>query len=498
MTDLDAPLKARQRYGGTSAVLEWKLGAGTLTSVTAWRYWGWVPSSDRDFTGLPITTVSQNPSIERQFTQELRYAGSRGALDYVVGLYGFREHVDTSGLQVQGALASRWLLSGPNANDPSILDGLQSRNTIRLRDTSAAVFSQLSYHLTDALQVQPGLRLNYDEKSGYYHAAVSNLTDTALSSAQLGVLAPQTYQPHFTNTNVSGDFTASYKLTPRLMAYATYAHSFKPGGINLNGLPLDAQNRPITSVETVRPERVSDYEVGLKSQFLAGRITANADVFWTDIHDYQATVTNSQSNVIRGYLANAEAVRARGAELDLSTRPIESLKLYTNGAFTDARYVRFTDAPCPPELSGGAVPSAGNPPSVAGVPGGRSPSACDISGQWLPGISRWAFSYGAEYDRPGRLFSRDAQLYFAFDGSYRSTFSANASRSVYTDVPGYSLANFRAGIRAASGWEIYAWVRNAFDKDYFDFLATQSGNTGLVVGQPGDPRTYGVTVRISR
>ena len=33
------------------------------------------------------------------------------------------------------------------------------------------------------------------------------------------------------------------------------------------------------------------------------------------------------------------------------------------------------------------------------------------------------------------------------------------------------------------------------DTHYFELLATQSGSTGLVVGQPGDPRTYGLTVR---
>ena len=43
-------------------------------------------------------------------------------------------------------------------------------------------------------------------------------------------------------------------------------------------------------------------------------------------------------------------------------------------------------------------------------------------------------------------------------------------------------------------WNVFGWVRNAFDTDYFELLATQSGSTGLIVGQPGDPRTYGLTV----
>ena len=48
-------------------------------------------------------------------------------------------------------------------------------------------------------------------------------------------------------------------------------------------------------------------------------------------------------------------------------------------------------------------------------------------------------------------------------GSYRSKFSSNPSRSIYTDVAGYSIANFRAGFRTDSGWDVYGWVRNAFD-----------------------------------
>ena len=34
------------------------VGPGRLTSTTAWRYWDWDPSNDRDFIGLPVTTIS--------------------------------------------------------------------------------------------------------------------------------------------------------------------------------------------------------------------------------------------------------------------------------------------------------------------------------------------------------------------------------------------------------------------------------------------------------
>ncbi len=497
LSDVDAELSAKQQFGGGSILAEWDVGPGRLTSVSAYRKWDWGPKNDRDFSGLPITTLSQNPSEQRQWSQELRYASSGETIDYVVGVYGFYQSVDTSGSQGQGPLASRWLLSGANANDPSVLDGLRSDNDIGLKNTSAALFGQLTYHVTEKLRLQPGLRFNYDKKDGKYIATVTNATHAPLTATQRGVLAPQNYEPEFSDTNISGDFTAAYSITSDVLAYATYARTFKSGGINLSGLPLDANGAPITSVETVDPETVNHFEAGLKTQFANGAVTLNAAGFWTEISDYQATVTNSQANVIRGYLANADKIRVRGVEVDFSARPIDGLNAYLNAAFTDHEYVKFPDAPCPPELAGGSAASAANPPSAPGTPGGFSPAACDISGQWLPGISNWAFSYGLQYDVPLTALGADGAVFFGFDGSYRSRFSSNPSRSISTDIEGYSLANLRVGLRSGRGWEVYGWARNAFDEEYFDFLSTQSGSTGLVIGQPGDPRTYGLTLKAS-
>jgi iron complex outermembrane receptor protein len=517
LTDLDSPLDAFQELGGVSLRAEWDIGSGTLTSVSAWRFWNWGPSNDRDFIGLPITTISANPSVQDQYSQELRYAGSGGRLDHVVGLFAYKQRQHTTGVQEQGPAASRWLLNQgnvaigapgcapatANACNPAVLNGLRSENDITLETTSLAAFGQLSWRITDRLTLQPGLRVNYDRKSGNYVATVfdgaGNLITcnpppaSSVVRDQCATLPPQSYNPQFSDWNISGDFTISYDLAEDVLAYATYARAFKSGGINLSGLPLDANNLPILSAATVEPETVNHFEVGLKSRFFDRRLTVNVAGFWTEIEDYQATVTNGQLGVLRGYLANAEKVRVRGVELEVAARPVTGLSLYFNGAFTDARYVRFVDAPCPPELAGG---SSGATPSAPGTPGGVGPSNCDVSGQWLPGVSRWSAAFGGEYAWPQRLFALDGELYFGADASARSRFSSNPSRSAYTDIEGYAVANFRLGFRADNGWEVMAWVRNAFDAEYFEVLATQSGSTGLVVGQPADPHTWGGTVRV--
>jgi iron complex outermembrane receptor protein len=506
VTDLDARINSRQEMGGASLVGNWDLGPATLTSVSAWRYWDWKPSNDRDFVGLPITTVSQNPSQQKQWSQELRLASNgKRALDYTVGLFYFHQKIDTQGSQVQGAAASAWLLNPTSAGgrNPDTLNGLTSTNDIHFSNDSFAVFGKLNWQPVSEFHIQPGLRLNYDRKEGSYVATVSInnasfpnkvgtcANPTALNADQLNTLAPQCYSPNFSAWNVSGDFTLSYDFSPDVHGYATYARSFKSGGINLSGLPLNATNTGVDlTTQTVKPEKENHYEVGLKTQFLDRRLTLNLAGYWTDVFDYQATVNNGQTTVIRGYLANAGLVRVRGAEFDSSFRPSPRVSLYASGAYTDARYVRFTNAPCPPELSGGnpVLPGSGNVVAPAGTPG-FSPLTCDISGGALPGVSKWSLSFGGEINKPvGK-----GQVYLGYDGSYRSRFSSNPSPSAYTWIEGYSLSNFRLGYRQGS-LNVFAWVRNAFDRNYFELLSTQSGSTGLIVGQPGDPRTFGATI----
>jgi iron complex outermembrane receptor protein len=504
LSDLDASLNAGNDVGGLALRINWDVGPGTFTSVTAWRYWDWKPENDRDFTGLPIVTASNNPSQQEQFTQEFRYAYSGDRFDFVIGAFAFDQRIDTQGLEQQGPAASRFTINPSNAlsNDPTVLDGLTARNTQFLESTSAAVFGQLSWKVTDAFTIQPGVRLNYDKKSGFFERRVFTGDGTELlgnetgarAAAQLAVFRPQLSAPEDTDWNFTYDLTLSYELALDLLAYGTYAKSFKTIGINQNGLPTDANGVPIEEAGSIAPENVDHFEVGLKSQFWDRKATLNFAAFRTDIRDFQATVTNGQFGVLRGFLANADKVRSQGIEADFSVRPSERFSAYVNGAYTDAKYVRFTDAPCPPELSGGTTAAPGQTPSAPGTPGGISPANCDISGQRLPGVSKWSFSFGAEGNLPGNLFGLGGEFYLGYDGSYRSNFSSNASPSAATRIDGYSLSNIRAGFRGDDGLNVFAWARNAFDANYFEQLFIAPGQTGLIAGLPGDPRTFGATV----
>jgi iron complex outermembrane receptor protein len=207
-------------------------------------------------------------------------------------------------------------------------------------------------------------------------------------------------------------------------------------------------------------------------------VTANVTVFTTSVRDYQANVVNAQVGVLRGYLANAEEVRVRGAEFDGSAVVGRNLSVFGSVAYAEGTYVSFPDAPPPLEETGG-------------------PQVKDISGSALPGLSRWALSIGGEHARPWTAFGRGGELFGAVDASYRSSFSSSATASRYLVIDGYALVNARVGFRWADGWSLSVWARNLLDKDYFELLSAAPGGSGLYVGLPGEPRTVGVTLRMS-
>ena len=224
-------------------------------------------------------------------------------------------------------------------------------------------------------------------------------TDPALIALQLSVLAPQAYKADVDDTNTSGQMTVAYQVTRR-QHVRDICHQLQVGRAEPERRADGCAGQPILSAATVKPEDVRHVEVGVKTEPLPG-VTANVTVFHTGIKDFQTQVVNAQVGVLRGYLANAEKVRVRGAEFDGTARISRRLSLYGALAYTDGIYVSFPDAPPPLEETGG-------------------PQVKDISGSMLPGISKWALSLGGEYVNPARLFGQAGELFGALDTSYRS------------------------------------------------------------------------------
>ena len=488
IADVDGAIGADQIQRGFSGIVDYDFGWATLTSVTAWRAWDWRPANDRDYTALDITRQSANPSDQDQWSQELRLSSNgSNRIDWTVGAYVFHQAVETHGITEYGRDASYWLTTvrDPITNalipgtNPGLLDGYTVFNDSRIETDSVAAFGQLTWNITDRLHLTPGLRYTHEKKDGVY---VSTVTGGGPGSAadltrRLGVARPQAYSADISDGDLSGQVSLSYDISDDILAYGSVARGYKSGGINMAGIPNLPDGTPSLTNAVVEPEVVTTYEVGLKTQLFDKRVTANLAAYRTDVEDYQANVVDTGPGALRGYLANAEKVEIQGVELDAFARPTPWLDAYANISWTDAKYADFANGPCPLELIG------------------TSTLACDLSGKDLPGVSPWAGSIGGELHRNVDGLGQTGEAYFGADASYRSTYNADAAVSRHTEIDGYSIVNLRAGFRSRNGWEAFVFVKNAFDEDYLQLLTVQAGNSGLVLGTPGDPRTIGLTLR---
>lgn len=482
--DHDTPWRSGQDLGGVSLNIDTKIGNGTLTATTAWRFWNWDPSNDRDFTGLQVLAKSQNPTRQTQITQEVRYAGQlTSKVSGVVGVFFIDQTSKTDGTEESGSAQWRFAQSTTSAlwKTPGLFEGYGIKTNASIRSSSAAVFGQLDWAITDRLHVLPGIRSNFDKKDADYKRKTYGglqTNDPALLALKKLVYSDQDFTSNTDNTDFSGNLTVSFKASDKINAYATYAKSYKPIGVNVAGLPTPAAGQTLADLAVVKPEKINHYEVGVKTAPFKNSIL-NLTFFNTDIKDFQTNVQAAELGVNRGYLANADKVRVRGAELDASFVVNSHLTLNGAATYTDGKYIKFTNAPLPLEETGAAV------------------AFKDVSGTELPGASKWAGSLGGELSDNAKFFGNSGKIFLAVDSYARSEFSSSPSASKYLVVPGYAIFNARLGFRASDGLSVQFWGRNLLNKDYYEQLLPAGGNAGQYAGVIGDQRTYGITLKYS-
>lgn len=487
--DHDTPWRSHQDLGGASVNVDVKLGSGTLTSTTAYRYWTWDPSNDRDFTGLPVLARSEGTSKQQQVSQEVRWAGSLTSnVSAVFGLYAFAQEVKSDPYQTEEAGSAQWRFAKSTTSalweTPGLFEGYGIKTKSNLQTFSGAIFSQVDWAITKRLHVLPGLRLNYDQKGVDYERKTYGgleTVDPALIALKKLVYKDQTFKTNTDDYNLSGQFTASYKIDKKTSAFATFSTGFKSVGLNLGGLPTNSDGTPMLELAEIKPEAVRHYEIGIKSAPTANS-TLNVTIYNTDVKDYQTQVQSPELAVNRGYLANAEKVTVRGLEVDGDIRLLKNLTFNGALSYTDGKYVKFTNAPLPLEETGLKVD-------------GNSVYFKDISGSQLPGISKWAGTFGGEYSKEGKFLNASGKYFIAVDSYARSSFSSSATPSQFLNIEGYTLLNARIGFRATEGISAYIWGRNILDKNYFEQLLVAGGNAGQYAGVLGDPRTFGVTLK---
>jgi iron complex outermembrane recepter protein len=463
------------RSSGASAEGRWNLGGYTVTSISAYRTWRFMPCGDVDYTDRDaIRTAGQNVD-DNQWTQELRLSSPADRpLSHVIGLYYFNQHQQNL-LYTQygddaGAITALQLGS-------AAFVGGRVENAQQLDTDSFAAFAQASWRPTSTWELALGLRETWERKRVRLNRSSHGLP---------GFEANPSFTPYSSglleieDDALSALFSASYRFSATLFAYASVARGEKSGAISPTppGPGLDVRSL------FVRPERAEDFEAGVKASLLDRRLLLNANLFWMRIEDYQATllIQPSTGDSFQQILSNIGAVRTQGVEADIAAATDAGVTFNLAASYNDAIYLSYPNAPCSAEQLA---------PDL--VPGQK---VCDLSSQPLVGAPRWILNPGLSYRH--RLFT---QLSGEFQAGYswHSSYFGTADDSQLARVPSYGILDVRYSI--AGKWRghpltLSFWSTNTLDRREMIGGVLVAGRLYNYMGTPAVPRTIGITLRV--
>lgn len=325
-----APLVTQE---GISNRLNWQLGKLELTSITAFDDYRSRARGDTDGEGGPYDLQRSWAGVQRskQISQELRLASPReDRWNWLAGFHYFREDASQSS-------ASASLPNPYTANNFDRLGWDQ-------KTTSYAFFGSNTFNFTDKLNLTSGLRWSSETKSiNLLRRTSSNATFSNLnqwwnySSVSSPLVTAAVQDEEKTWRDWSWDITPAYKVNDNLRVYFRYARGFLSGGFNGG-----ANNQQ--AVGLVNPEYLTDYEVGLKSEWLDGRLNFNANAFYYDYKDIQTNVQFVFNNRYTSFRTNGAKGKVWGTEFELSALPLDKLRVNAALSRLHTEYTDFVTA----------------------------------------------------------------------------------------------------------------------------------------------------------
>jgi iron complex outermembrane receptor protein len=467
-TTIDAYQHMDVRQGGGSIEANWEFGRGyKLTSVTAYRSWWFVPTNDGDATDLSGIINAGQKVDDEQWSQELRIASPEGgAIDYVAGLFYFYQY-QSNQLFTQYGPAAGAVFGRPFFNNAS------TQTNQYLHTESGSVFGQATWHATDRWSLTAGVREIMEDKSTQVQrkAPVGGGAgiDVALGAFDSGLLK-------MSDTSTAALLSAAFQASEDWLWYASASKGAKSGGIN------PSVPNPGLTVRSlfIEPEQALDYEFGFKSSLFDRSLQLNANLFWTDVKDYQATQLelSPQTQTFTQVLSNIGKVRSRGVETEITAVPVHGLTLALAASYNDAEYLEYRNAPCAAE----------------DLAAGRT--VCDLTGEEVVAAPRWIVNPSVGYRQNFGAFEAFAQS----DYAWRSSFYGAPDNSQYSKVDPYGVLNAQLGITGQLSqydWQLSLWARNLLDKHYVIGGITGASQFLTYSLYPGEPRAYGATFRVN-
>jgi len=415
----------------------------TLKSISAYRQGN--TKTNIDFDGVPGDYLGV-PGVysDEQKSEEIQAQYTGGRLRGVMGAF----YMDS---QAAGDFDEQLA-------NLKLTDFLQGH----VLTNSWAGYGDGSFDITDELTLSAGGRYSYDEKSGQ----VFNAFYLGLASPAFGGPAqkPLLVNTNYTNHKSWGDFTPrvslSYKITPDITSYVSYAEGFRSGGFDIRG---NGVKTPQT-VNGYNPEKVDTYEIGLKGNYLDHRLSLNLDGYYSQYKDQQVGVQVPTATGVVSVVENAGRSHIEGIELEAVAKLFSGLTATASGAYT---YAQFDSLPV-----------------LNGIPPLRG---FQYAPKWTGSLD---LTYVAELgDKMGTLTTSGTIAYRSFTQLYDTP-------SVI-DQKGYAVLDANIIWTAPSGgWSVSLKGANLADERYrvggYNLNGALYGNS--VVGFYGAPRTFLSTV----
>ncbi|BDW99791.1 TonB-dependent receptor [Maricaulis maris] len=290
------------------------------------------------------------------------------------------------------------------------------------------------------------------------------------------------------DSNFSGNLILSYDVSDTFNVYASYATGYKPGGFNVS------TNAAFTGVFEFEEETAESFEIGAKGSLDGGRFVYAAALFQQEVTDFQ-----TNNFVGNGFaLENAGSIEVSGLELEGQWAPTDNLLI--TGGFTylfESKYGEYSFAPCPDSID------ATDPNFTLCVPGNERTNNAGVTALFndLSGRDRGNSELlGALTATYTQQVGDGMELSWRGEMNHVSEFAHTTGLDTrsFANQDAFQLYNASVTLSADDGaWAVQVWGRNLMDEDYTKGGFPSVGYLGTSYNTyPGDPQTYGITLRV--
>lgn len=389
-----------------------------------------------DALGVGISVIAGSAPWDSEFfTQEVRAVSNTSSpFQWVAGLFYIdrKSRVDFT-ILTPGISA---LLGVPVADDAFFVSDLMSSSK------ELAVYGDASYDLTDKLKISAGVR-------GFKTRVRYSEPDRRVFNFVTGSFDSSSFINKGRDSSLTWRAALSYKPDDDMLLYASVSKGFRIGQVNPNRGASAIDPSDVVIPEAYKPDFTLNYEVGIKSTMLDGKLTANLAAFYIDWSDIQVDAVRVSD--FRSFIANAGKAHSMGLELDINVKPVAGLDL---GLAATVQESKIDEIDALASFQSGVV-----------------------KGDRLPGAIRFKISGSAQY---GWDISPGWQAYLRVDAQHVGSSPNRFSNIAGAGIPSPFLAmneayenmNLSLGL-LKGGWEFVAYVENLTDDG--SFIINQGG-----------------------